>query len=407
MWTSSGNVPCTDFIIQDTLQEGMDGRAGWPKMAIFIHLHYLESLGHYLSKIDRFAALCHIYISTDSLEVYQILRKYAKRGRREITVCRKPNRGRDVSALLVAFREEAMKHEIICFLHDKKWKKPHLKEETDFWAHHLWNNLVCSEGYVAQIISLFCENPDLGLLFPPEPIGRFAEYDQFWESNAENTIKLARNLGLAVAIKHDEPPYTYGTMFWGRTAFLQKLLRKDWEYTDFDEEPLPDDGTLSHAVERILGYVVADAGGTIGRAMTYGYAQKYMGFLREAYRAAFQFIDQEYGLKKLNDVLNYNEREGRLIEFCEKNPHIYLYGAGEVGKQCFKMMARHGLSPDGFVVTNPPPQPELYMGQPVIGLCQTPKNVGIIITVSYDLIGEIENSLQNAGIHNYMAFYRK
>ena len=51
-----------------------------------------------------------------------------------------------------------------------------------------------------------------------------------------------------------------GTVYWSRVDALRKLFEYEWKYEDFDMEPLAEDGTLSHAIERILEFVARDAG---------------------------------------------------------------------------------------------------------------------------------------------------
>ena len=56
------------------------------------------------------------------------------------------------------------------------------------------------------------------------------------------------------------PVAPHGSCFWFRTDALRKLFKYDWKYEDFPEEPLPIDGTISHAIERCYAYVAQDAG---------------------------------------------------------------------------------------------------------------------------------------------------
>ncbi|NBH19789.1 rhamnan synthesis protein F, partial [Clostridiaceae bacterium] len=69
----------------------------------------------------------------------------------------------------------------------------------------------------------------------------------------ELTQKLAKELNLHCNLSIDKSPITLGTVFWARSDALEKILKKEWKYEDFDEEPLKDDGTISHVIERIIG----------------------------------------------------------------------------------------------------------------------------------------------------------
>ena len=43
-----------------------------------------------------------------------------------------------------------------------------------------------------------------------------------------------------------------GMMFWARTSTLAPLLNLKLDWDDYPEEPLPYDGTLLHAIERLF-----------------------------------------------------------------------------------------------------------------------------------------------------------
>ena len=49
-------------------------------------------------------------------------------------------------------------------------------------------------------------------------------------------------------------------MFWARSAALAPLFKLQFHWDDYPEEPLPGDGTLLHALERILPFVASHNG---------------------------------------------------------------------------------------------------------------------------------------------------
>lgn len=83
---------------------------------------------------------------------------------------------------------------------------------------------------------------------------------------------MAKLLGLHVDIRPDKGIICTNSMFWARTKALGPLLRYDWKYEDFEEEPSPVDGGLRHVIERILQFVAQDAGYYTGIVMTPEYA---------------------------------------------------------------------------------------------------------------------------------------
>jgi lipopolysaccharide biosynthesis protein len=58
------------------------------------------------------------------------------------------------------------------------------------------------------------------------------------------------------------PVFPLGTMFWVRAAAMVPLWRRGFGATDFPDEPLPNDGTILHALERALPSVCEAAGYT-------------------------------------------------------------------------------------------------------------------------------------------------
>jgi lipopolysaccharide biosynthesis protein len=75
--------------------------------------------------------------------------------------------------------------------------------------------------------------------------------------------KIAEGLAARKGIKEPLPPFfdfPVGTMFWARTAALKPLFNLKLGWSDYPEEPLPNDGTILHALERLLPFVAQHAG---------------------------------------------------------------------------------------------------------------------------------------------------
>jgi lipopolysaccharide biosynthesis protein len=63
---------------------------------------------------------------------------------------------------------------------------------------------------------------------------------------------------------HDPLPpfldFPVGTMFWARSSALAPLLELGLTWDSYPKEPAPIDGTVLHAIERLLPSVVQHAG---------------------------------------------------------------------------------------------------------------------------------------------------
>lgn len=64
----------------------------------------------------------------------------------------------------------------------------------------------------------------------------------------------------------------FGSVFWFRVKALAPLFDHGWKHEDFPPEPLPQDGTISHAIERIYPFVAQGAGYYPAQAMSADYA---------------------------------------------------------------------------------------------------------------------------------------
>lgn len=245
------------------------------KTALFMHVYDTSMLPLLKSYTVNLPRSTDMFVSTTSEEKKQaILAALGGSNHLEIRVL--PNIGRDVSALLVSFRDVVFNYDYICVTHDKK--TAHLKPECigEGFAYMGYENILASESYIKAVIEAFEEDPFLGLLYAPDPNhAAFASHIGLeWGNNFERTLALAQELGLKVPINREHPPMApYGSSFWCRTEALKPLFRKHWQYSDFPDEPLKEtDGTVLQAIERIYPYTAQEMGLYSALLMTTDYA---------------------------------------------------------------------------------------------------------------------------------------
>ena len=103
------------------------------------------------------------------------------------------------------------------------------------------------------IAQAFSNDEALGLVFPDDP------HLSDWDHNRD----IAEQLAVRMGIKHVLPPFfnfPIGTMFWARPKALAPLFSLRLQWDDYPEEPIGIDGTVLHAVERLLPFVARHAG---------------------------------------------------------------------------------------------------------------------------------------------------
>lgn len=376
-------------------------------ICVVVCLYYTDNLDWYLKYINQIPREIQIYICSSKTEVLEKCKE--KLNLENVIYCLKENRGRDISALLVAMRTEILKYDYFCFIHDKSPNQKHLIQDVEFWNRNLWENTLANENYIYKIIALFEADEKLGLLSPPEPFGEYYSdyYDNTWHDDYENTVELAEKLNLNANIIRDKETFMLGTVFWARTVALQKLMEVQWQYEDFPEEPLPIDGTISHAIEKILGYVAQDAGYYSGTVMTEEYAAQLLLDSQDYMRKMFRQLQKREHVLNMHQINNLEEREEKINNLFKKFSDVYIYGAGIYGVNMYHYLTAHGMSPKGFVVSNGHRKQESVGGLSVWEVAELEKsdNTAILIAVSYEYREEVENTLAEAGFHNFIYGY--
>lgn len=397
-----------NFIIsEDILYRSLHNKNNTKEICIIVHLHYPETVEQYMKYLNRVSAISDIYIFSSHPKTLERVRELSCN--QNIFTKAKENRGRDLSTLLIAAREKILSYQYFCFLHDKSANAEYLADDVKFWVSNLWGNVLASEKYLQNVMSIFETRPDIGLLVPPEPYGEYNShwYGDTWYQNFELTQKLAEDMALSADIRKEKTVFTLGTVFWARTSALEKLLKKEWHYEDFPDEPLLIDGTISHALERVIGYVAQDAGYKTGTIMTERYAAELLLRVQEDMRILFSQLKKREQVINLHQIKNLDTREKEIREFIRSHEHIYIYGAGDYGNNMASYLSGHGLRFDGFVVSKGHRDIFSLDGIPVYELQEIDLNEdnGFVISVSYERRLLVEQILETSGFRQYIYGY--
>lgn len=254
-------------IIQPTVQNPVQAQelCAQRRIALAMHLYFMDMLDQSIAFAAKFPPQTDVFISTNSEDKKaQIEKAFAGRNLHRVTVRVVENRGRDVAAFLCDLAPELRAYDYACFMHDKKaiQTKP---GSVGASFGYVCNENVCKNA--AHVLNVLCEfenDPYLGILCPPYPTHGLYFMNMCsggWGPNFENTKKLMKDLGLDVPISGEESPIApFGSVFWFRPKALEPLFAHGWQHTDFPPEPLPQDGTISHAIERIYPFVAQAAG---------------------------------------------------------------------------------------------------------------------------------------------------
>lgn len=396
-----------NFILPVLVRNHQDTVIRKGEMAVFIHLYYRDTVDRYFEYIKEIPEAIDIYINISEEKMRSIVEeKMAADGLDRCRIIEKENRGRDISALLVACGKTMLQYEYACFLHDKKAKGECDLAFKEDWVVSMWKNMIATENYIYNVRDIFDSYPELGILAPPEPFGERVNtaFENSWGENFPIAIKVAEQLGLHCEMDSKIPPITLGTVFWCRTSALKKLLDYPWKYDDFPVEPMPNDGTINHAIERIFAYVAQDAGYWTGVVRTVSCAERQMLFMQDALRVSFLRMEK-LGIGNIDFVINCEKRKEEYEEFFQKFDDVYLYGAGLYGRRGLRFLEDAGLKPKGFIVSSVHNiNCRELDGYPVRDFeeVELHEGVGIIIAVGLTYIDEIIRFLKKKGFHNYI-----
>jgi len=223
-----------------------------PRPCVIIHAWYEDVLDEILAALAKIEQPLRLIVTTSNERLKHIEAVLTRHGRTaEIEV--HENRGRDVLPFLhVADRLLNEGESLVLKLHTKR--SPH-RTDGEQWRRDLLECLASPSRWNG-IVSAFAADPALGLVAPE---GHVQPMSYFWGGNAQNVAFLCTRLGIAAPNEsHDR--FIAGTMFWVQLDSLRPLLDAHLSPDDFEPERGQLDGTLAHALERLMVRCAEDAG---------------------------------------------------------------------------------------------------------------------------------------------------
>ena len=235
----------------------LDSEAASPgkdvSIAVHLHLHYTEMLEEFASYLNNIPAPFDIFVSVPesanqkAIEA-ELKSRFSKVGR--VVVEPVPNRGRDIAPMIVQFGKRLARYEIIAHIHTKK--SPH-SGDLSGWCQDVMSLLFAPPGsrggHVAHIIGLL--QTSAKIVFPESPAQILMDRTG-WTDNYELARSFLEKHTQFSIDDFSSIEFPVGSMFWGRTDCLKELLELPISYNDFPPEPIAADGTLAHALERLI-----------------------------------------------------------------------------------------------------------------------------------------------------------
>jgi glycosyltransferase involved in cell wall biosynthesis len=227
------------------------------RVALHGHFYYSDLLSDFLMRLDMNRYPCDLFITTTTQDNLKIIREATKtyqNGKVQIVVT--PNKGRDVGPFLMNLSKCLDEYDVVGHVHSKRSVIDGDNSMGEKWRNFLWCNLIGDHtaSSMDTILDAFEKDKSLGLVFPEDP------NMVSWGRNLAIATQLMERMGMGEIRLPPHFDFPIGNMFWARTSALAPFKRLDLSWKDYPKEPLPYDGTMLHAMERLTPFVVEASG---------------------------------------------------------------------------------------------------------------------------------------------------
>lgn len=227
-----------------------------PSIAVHLHCYYPDILAEGLLRaIRRLPEECRFFVSVCSSDDADATARLFQSINRTIErVAIVPNRGRDLAPLLVDLSRDIQGFDLCLHIHTKKTSQNPMHGKRNLC--HLERNLLRDQQLIQRIIAFLDRNSDFGLIYPT-PFFEVKPH-MVWGENVSYAAQILGRLGIPNNLgAKQELDFPAGSFFWFRPKALQPLFELNFTAEDFPLEPIATDGTLVHAIERLLPTIVA------------------------------------------------------------------------------------------------------------------------------------------------------
>ena len=215
-------------------------------VAAVVHAFYPDVLEPLLSRLRNVPGRVDLFLSTDTDAKRDEIAAATAGWPGAVDIRVLPNRGRDIAAKFVGFRDVYDRYDLFIHLHTKR--SPHGGAPLARWRDYLLDNLIGSPEIAASILHLF-DDAKTGIVFPQHLFEIRGILN--WGYDYDFARALMRRTGVGID-KNLVLEFPSGSMFWGRSAAIRPLLDAGLRFEDFPDEEGQVDGTLAHAIERIV-----------------------------------------------------------------------------------------------------------------------------------------------------------
>lgn len=222
--------------------------------AITAHIFYHEYIQRLADCLHHFPISVDVFIAISDPDLIDDVQAVLSQvdSVNNIHIRAVPNRGRNFGPLLVEFGEALLCYDLFCHVHSKKSLFSGASQEI--WGDYLFEYLLRDKQILSRALALFENTSEYGIYFPAAYTRSLPKWASHTLKNKQPSSHLCNLLNIKQP-RHGFISYPVGGMFWARSESLRPLLSHKWSYEDFPEEPIANDGTILHAMERMLVHI--------------------------------------------------------------------------------------------------------------------------------------------------------
>lgn len=218
-----------------------------PNLGVHLHVYYPHLLDEVYSFLTHLSMPLKVVITCPHEIKSSVSQRVVKQS--NTLVIGVENRGRDIAPWLMHGAPQLRDCDLVIKLHTKS--TPHASLLSGWRLQLLWS-LLGDQASISNILCAFEQNKELGIVMPEYHPHIYPHIN--WGQNKPLVAELANRLNLDIDTSSPVLPFPAGSMFWYQPTKLAGLLDYPWQRDDFPEEEGQTDGTIMHAIERVLPY---------------------------------------------------------------------------------------------------------------------------------------------------------
>ena len=246
------------------------------RAVMVFHNEYLTSLEYMTSFLFALPAFVDVIVTVGkNSDIATVENRFRKDLGARLKVLPAREAGGELYTLLSIAAPYLQGYDYMGFCHDVKSAAHEVFMVGASRRELMEENLAGSEAYVENLLDLFEQRPEIGLLCVPPP--NHARYSKkimdSWQEDFEPVKELLEELHLNVRLTGKRAPLMAEMAFWCKREAVETILKNTSVIEKFLLNPLTTKGNKSEAAKLVFPYAVQHHGYLTGWALTDEYAR--------------------------------------------------------------------------------------------------------------------------------------